>query len=62
MFNCLVETIYRSENTEIIQGDTGSVRGVRNKVRTGIVTFLDGPDKEGNQLNFPAFLFSFSRI
>ena len=43
MFSSLVETVDRFEDAEIIRGETGSVRGVRNKVRSGIATFIDGP-------------------
>ena len=46
MFSSLTETVDKSEDAEIIRGDTGSVRGVRNKARSGIATFLDGPIKK----------------
>jgi hypothetical protein len=51
MFNRLVETVDRSEDAEIIRGETGSVRGVRNKVRSGISTFIDGPIKKVRNSN-----------
>ena len=43
MFHSLVETVQRGDEKEIIRGDTGSVRGVRNMVRRGIAMFLDNP-------------------
>ena len=43
MFHSLVETVQRGDEREIIRGDTGSVRGVRNMVRRGIAMFLDNP-------------------
>ena len=64
MFQSLDETVRRTQEPEIIRGETGSVRGVRNMVRRGIAMFLDPPTKRVrmNHAVFSSYIFQMFRV